>query len=216
MAELNFRLEELRPYAEYFESQEELERYEMLLEYGKEKQELLDTIPDLRVFEDIVDKQKGGFTYIVPRLDDPRALMAGKVVGTCFKLDDGGERKLREIFTGQDFSNRLMIVLDENKNFTAYCRYRYKKGDEEIWVGFIGENWVPPELDSVKIYIENDKAIRRGLFDQMNMNNKFGKNPVKYVNSRDPKLYMKAKQISKKLRRTRKIGVLSEQVVKQT
>ena len=215
MSELKFRFEELRPYAEFFESQEELDKYQNLYAEAKVKQAFLDANPDKRIFEDIVDKQKDGFTYLVPRLDDPRALLAGKMVGTCFKLDDSGEHNLRTIFAGQDFSNRLMIILDENKNFSAYCRYRYWEGDG-IWINFFGEKLVPPEFDSIKIYIENNKAIRRGLFDQMNTNNKFGRNLVERVNSHDDKLHMKAQQEPNKLRRTRKMRVLSEQVVKQT
>ena len=183
MTELSFKNEELMPYVEYFESQEELDKYEQLSEAANRKQKYLNKNPDKKILEDVTDKQQEGVTYLVPPLNDKRVLFVGKIMDTCLKVGDGGEKDLESILSGSSVTERIMLILDENKDMVAYCRYHYlkyadksknricvisvkeKKGVECAW-----EEWE-----------DRYKAVARGLVDQKYANNERGENPVKFI-----------------------------------
>ena len=181
MAELNFRFEELRPYAHLFGSQEILDKYQFALEAAREKQRILDENPEQRVFEDIVDTAQDGFTYEVPRLDDPRALLAGIITDTCMYIGGDGEKYMNYIFMHGTDASRLMLILDGHKQVAGYCRYKYRHDEEagnEIYVSTIkyGKNYR---------FDQTCEAAVRGLYEQMQANNQAGKNPVKCFSGKE-------------------------------
>ena len=175
---LNFRHKELKPFAHLFYSQKYLKQYQQLFRKSKKKQSFLDKNPGNKVFADIVDNNKEGFTYEVPRLDDPRLLLVGEIVGTCLTLDGYGKPILESLLSDPADTDQLMLVLDAGKEVVGYCRYYYDAKNKGIGIEQ-GHHIVSAQSIEAEVL----DVIRRGIFDQMNANNKAGVNPVERINS---------------------------------
>ena len=174
-----------------FTSQESIDAYENLSDEADKKHALNLENPERRIFADAEDSETDGFTYLFPCITDARALLAGKIIRTCFVLEEGyDEWAIKNIFSGESQIDRLMLVLDKEGALMAYCRFSYDKKNQGLNVNTIVMG-SKAEISAKLGLVENRHfkareriwgVVERGLYAQMNANNATGRNLIHRIN----------------------------------
>ena len=194
MLKYKHRYAEFEPYDEFFRSEEELRSYEALRDKAKVKHAKNLANPNKVVWAKIKGQGEGVFECNTPDVNDPLALLIGRIMGTCFSFGRVGFDALRKIFSGDTQFYGLMLVLNKLKDPVGYCRYKY----DARYQGLIVEAAMAKgryfeamlqELQEQGHKVKREDlrrdiwaTIERGLFRQMEVNNAIGRYPVHRIN----------------------------------